>query len=76
MTRGYLQIRRTQHRLVSRRSPLAAGQRLGAVEIIGADALGGTGLGLAIVKHIVQLHSGSATVQSTPGDGATFTLTF
>ncbi len=38
--------------------------------------LGGTGLGLAIVKHIAQLHNGEASVSSTPGAGATFTLTF
>jgi two-component system phosphate regulon sensor histidine kinase PhoR len=37
-------------------------------------ALGGTGLGLAIVKHLARAHGGEATVHSTPGSGATFTI--
>ncbi|MEI6863673.1 MAG: ATP-binding protein, partial [Candidatus Omnitrophota bacterium] len=37
--------------------------------------LGGTGLGLSIVKHIIQTHNGQVWVQSTLGQGSTFSFT-
>jgi two-component system phosphate regulon sensor histidine kinase PhoR len=37
---------------------------------------GGTGLGLAIVKHVSQRHGAVLKIESTPGKGSVFSITF
>lgn len=42
----------------------------------GPAALNGVGLGLPIAKAIIEGQGGALTVESAPGEGATFTMTF
>ncbi|MCP9493079.1 MAG: ATP-binding protein [Pyrinomonadaceae bacterium MAG19_C2-C3] len=51
-------------------------ERFYRVDRARSRALGGTGLGLAIVKHLARAHGGEASVASTSGNGAIFTIEF
>jgi two-component system phosphate regulon sensor histidine kinase PhoR len=48
-------------------------ERFYRVDVVESRAQGGTGLGLALVKHILNRHGGRLTIDSVPGQGATFT---
>jgi two-component system phosphate regulon sensor histidine kinase PhoR len=47
-------------------------ERFYRVDVGESRAQGGTGLGLALVKHILNRHQGRLTIDSKPGEGATF----
>jgi two-component system phosphate regulon sensor histidine kinase PhoR len=49
-------------------------ERFYRVDAGASRAKGGTGLGLALVKHIVARHRGRLIIESSPGDGACFTV--
>ncbi|MBX9634501.1 MAG: PAS domain-containing sensor histidine kinase, partial [Magnetospirillum sp.] len=49
-------------------------ERFYRVDTARSRKLGGTGLGLAIVKHIVNRHRGVLAVESTLGEGSTFSI--
>ena len=49
-------------------------ERFYRVDVAESRAQGGTGLGLALVKHILNRHDGRLTIESTSGQGATFTV--
>ena len=40
----------------------------------GSERVSGSGLGLSIVESIVRAHGGRLDIESTPGEGSTFTL--
>lgn len=49
-------------------------ERFFRVDPARSRSLGGTGLGLSIVRNTMLAHGGSVSVESSPGNGATFTL--
>ncbi|HUO84738.1 MAG TPA: response regulator, partial [Thermoanaerobaculia bacterium] len=46
------------------------------VEGVGRQDVSGTGLGLALVKRFVELQHGSVSIDSAPGRGSTFSVSF
>lgn len=49
-------------------------ERFYRVDVVASREMKGTGLGLAIVKHILTRHRARLEIESTPGEGATFTV--
>jgi two-component system phosphate regulon sensor histidine kinase PhoR len=49
-------------------------ERFYRVDVADSRAQGGTGLGLALVKHVLNRHGGRLSIESTLGQGATFTI--
>jgi two-component system, OmpR family, phosphate regulon sensor histidine kinase PhoR len=49
-------------------------ERFYRVDVADSRSQGGTGLGLALVKHVLNRHAGRLTIESTLGEGATFTM--
>jgi len=49
-------------------------ERFYRVDVKRSRERGGTGLGLAIVKHILNRHQARLLIESTPGEGSTFTV--
>ncbi|MCK9913509.1 ATP-binding protein [Microbacteriaceae bacterium K1510] len=49
-------------------------ERFYRVDVADSRQQGGTGLGLALVKHVLNRHGGRLSIESTLGQGASFTM--
>lgn len=61
-------IPESEHRRIFEKFYRVGGASTGSVK--------GSGLGLSLVGHIMKVHHGKVTVDSSPGDGSTFSLWF
>jgi len=52
------------------------GERFYRADKTRSREMGGTGLGLSIVKHLMKMHRGRMSIDSTPGRGTTVSLFF
>ena len=72
---GHLAVADTGFGIPSEHIPRLT-ERFYRVDAGRSRATGGSGLGLAIVKHVLQRHGARLEVQSTLGEGSTFTSHF
>jgi two-component system phosphate regulon sensor histidine kinase PhoR len=72
---GHLAVADTGFGIPSEHIPRLT-ERFYRVDAGRSRATGGSGLGLAIVKHVLQRHGARLEVQSTLGEGSTFTCHF
>ena len=72
---AHFQVRDTGVGIPARHIPRLT-ERFYRVDTGRARRDGGTGLGLAIVKHVMQHHGGDLHIESTVGEGSTFTCNF
>jgi two-component system phosphate regulon sensor histidine kinase PhoR len=72
---GHLAVSDTGFGIPSEHIPRLT-ERFYRVDAGRSRATGGSGLGLAIVKHVLQRHGARLEVQSTLGEGSTFTCHF